>query len=203
MWWHTRRHSIRRHAIRRRIVATSVHIWHHFTSRSWRHRVAMVPTTAVTMLSSMWPVSSVPSMSTMPVKVAIGTTACSWRGKRIRSSRGKRVLAVPIRLRTAKGHQLVGGRRWTSLKWIVPWIRHHARSISTGRGLVGNVRPLSAWMVRRLTRPGRIARVVVVAVQTVRVVGLRPSPTRPVSGVQRVSALRSVARRRIVDGWVV
>ena len=194
-WWHAR-HPIWGHAIRRRVVATAVHIRHHFATRDRRHGVAMVSATAMPM-PSMSAVSA--AMCSMSIKVAARPTACRGRGKRIRTSRRKVILRVSIGVGGAKRYQLIGSRLWPTLEGVVTWVRHHARSISTGCSLVGNMRPLSTRVMRRLTRPGRIARVIVVPVQTVGVVGLGPSPTRPVSVVQCVSALRSVARRGIVD----
>jgi hypothetical protein len=115
-------------------------------------------------------VRSMPTMravSTMAVEVAIGTTTGHGRGKRVWSSRRERVLVVAIRIRATKGHQLVGGWGWATLEGVVAWIRHHAGCISTRGSLVGNVRPLRAGVVGWLPGAGRIARVVVVAVQTV------------------------------------
>lgn len=166
----------------------------------------MVSTAAAVTMPSMRRMPSMPAMPAMPpvsVEIAIGTTACGWGGKWVGTCRRKWVLVVPVGFRVSEGYQLVGCRLWAALEGIVPWIRHYARSISIRWGLMGNVGPLSTWVVRRLTRPGRIARPVVVAVQTVRVIGLGPSPTRPGPGVQRVSASRSVARWGVVDGWMV
>lgn len=64
------------------------------------------------------------------------------------------------------------------------------------------MRPLRAGVVRWLARAGRIARVVVVVVHAVGMVGLRPSPTRPVTRVQGVTATRPVAGRGSLHGWV-
>lgn len=86
------RHSIRRYPIRW-VVTIGVPKGHYLTGRPrrhWGHRVAVTTSTAVTM--------------TMALKVAIRTTASSWRGEGITSRLSKGILRVPIRIRASKRH---------------------------------------------------------------------------------------------------
>lgn len=86
----------------------------------------------------------------------------------------------------------------------VVWVRHGAGLISARRCLVRDVRPLRAGMVRERARTLRELRIVVVVVQTIRIVyRLGPRPSATMIALQRVSAPRSMAGRGIVDGNVV
>lgn len=144
-----------------------------------------------------------PATLRMAIKIAIGAAAalgrCEWVPRP--RPRGKGVLIVPVLIRAAKGYQRIGARLRTTLEGVVAGVRHHAGRISTRCALL-NVSPLSAGMVRRLPRPGRIARVVVVAVQAVGVGGYGPPPPRPAFVLQRVSAVGSVTSGRVVDRYV-
>ena len=143
---------------------------HHLARGCRRHGVAVASACTMTMLA-------------VGVEVAIGA-ATGRRRERIASRRRERVL-ITIRIASI-GHN--GAGRWTAGKWIgrEGWVGHDTRRIPA-RGMVRNMGPLRAGVMRRPTA-GPVARVVVVAVQTVRMDGLWPSPSRPLLARQCVSA---------------
>lgn len=128
-----------------------------------------------------------PSSSGVALEVAVGPSSSVRRGEGIGTSASRRkwILAVAILIRTSKRYQLVrGGRRgaWSTrsaLEGIVARIGHHTGGIPTGSWLLGDVCPLVVRMMWRRPGPGRAIGVVVVAVQTFGVDGLRSSPSRP------------------------
>jgi hypothetical protein len=181
--WRHARHSIGRHSILWWVVAVGI-VWHDLAirRRRLRHRVTMASTTTMTVSVSVALTLAMPVMTaTLTIKIAIWTTGSMrrsiivgttgrWRSKRVLSARCKGILAVPIRIRATKGNQLAWGRRRTTLERIVSRIGHHTRCITARRSL-RNMTPLTARVVLRRSRPGRIARIIVVGVQLVRVFG--------------------------------
>lgn len=186
-WWvrgihrvhagHTTRRAVRRHAIGRVVASLTIAVWHHCAhlARGWRrHGIAMA--------------SSASMRVSMAFKVAIGPSTSVRRGKGVGTSTTWRkwVLVVSVLLVGAatKRHQLIRRGGWTAwtagaLEGVEAWVGHHAGRIATRRRLLGNVSPLVVRVVWRGPRPWRAIGVIVVAVQTFRMDGLRPSPPRP------------------------
>lgn len=138
---------------------------------------------AMSAMSAMSPMSPMPTVAFV---IAIGAAA-RGRSKRVWARRSEGVLRKGICIRASKWHQLIGLRRWhgrhwrCTVEWVVSWVRHHAGRIAARGGLMRYVRPLGTGMVLGLSTSGRVARIVVVIVQAVRVGGLRPSPPRPLT----------------------
>ena len=128
-----------------------------------------------------------PSSSGVAFEVAVGPSASMGRGEGVRASASWRkwILAVAILIGASKRYQLIGrGRRdaWSTrpaLEGVVARIGHHTGGIPAGGWLLRDVCPLVVRMMWRRPGPGRGIGVVVVAVQTVGMNGLRPSPSRP------------------------
>ena len=147
---------------------------------------AAVALGAVSAMSAMSAMSTMSTMTTVAFVIAIGATA-RGRSKGVWTRRSEGVLRERIWIRASKWHQLIGLRRWhgwhgrCAVEWVVSWVRHHAGRIAARGGLMRYVRPLGTGMVLGLSTSGRVARIVVVIVQAVRVGGLRPPPPRPLT----------------------
>jgi hypothetical protein len=190
--WHPWRHPWR-HTIR---CAIGIIWWiaigiegHHLARGHWRHRVA---------------VSSAASVSVATLEIPIARATTGWRGSEwVGSWRRKRILRISIWiLGTCERHYSVG-RRWRCTSEGIVRIRHCAWGISARRSLMGYMRPLGTWVVRRRPRAGRVGARVVVVVFQAGMHRLGPRPPSPMSLLQRVSAPGAVPRRRVVDGDVV
>lgn len=140
------------------------------------------------------------TMSPMGSEIAVMMTARRPR-ERIPLLWGEGILGIRIVwVRASEWHY---GIPWCARRiWHVLRIGHLALGISARRTRLGNVRPLRCRMAARGGIPRR-GGVVVVSVQTVRVRGLRPwgPPWPSMSALQRVSAVRTVAARRILDSY--